>query len=139
MRVLCVGRHQYISEHLCRIFRDAGADCMPAVGMDAVPREAAAFEPHLLVVQSVLLNPTRLDAWSRDCALRDVPVLAVSLSRRTEECRPPEQSGVAGVVYLPGLSVDAARALIAGARRPRGADVPASANLSAVRQAVAAR
>ncbi|MEP6621750.1 MAG: hypothetical protein ABJE47_20655 [bacterium] len=138
MRVMCIGRHQYLSEHLCRFFRDAGADCEPVVGKAAVADAARAFEPHLIVVESVLLNPTLLDEWSRDSVLGSTPVQAVSFSRRTDDERPPEESGVSGVVYLPSLSNEDARLLLAAARHQRGVDIPAGAGVSVARQVTAA-
>src|SRR5437764_5668902 len=49
MRVLCVGRHAFLSEHLCRYFQDVGAECEPAVGEAEALRTAALFEPHVVV------------------------------------------------------------------------------------------
>lgn len=135
MRVLCVGRHAYLSEHLCRLFREVGAQCEPAVGVDAAPVLAASFEPHLLVAESDLLSPAVLDAWSRDSALHEVPVLAVSLTRRPEECASADLSGLAGVIYLPSLQRADALALLQGACRPRGVGVPLGTVVSAPRPA----
>jgi hypothetical protein len=135
MRLLCVGRHEYLSEHLCRLFREMGAQCEPAVGVNAAPVLAASFEPHLVVAESDLLSPVVLDAWSRDDALHEVPVLAVSLTRRPEECVSAELSGLAGVIYLPCLERADALALLKGAWRPRGVGVPLGTNVSAPRPA----
>jgi hypothetical protein len=133
MRLLCIGRHEFLSEHLCRVFREAGAQCEPVVGVGAAPMLAASFEPHLVVAESDLLNPVVLDAWSRADALCDVPVLAVSLTHRGEECPSAELSGLAGVIYLPSLDRADAASLLQLAWRPRGVDVPAGAIVSARR------
>ena len=34
MRVVCVSRHRYLSEHLCRFFEQAGIATVPSVGID---------------------------------------------------------------------------------------------------------
>lgn len=131
MRLLCIGRHEILSEHLCRFFSELGSQCESVVGIaNAVPL-ATTFEPHLVIAESDLLNPAVLDAWSRESALSGVPVLAVSLTRRPEECVPADLCGLAGVIYLPTLDRSGVIALLEGARRPRGVDVPQDA-LSAV-------
>lgn len=128
MRLLCIGRHQYLSEHLCRFFGTDDVQCESATGVSAAPLAAAHFEPHLIVADGDLLNPSVLEAWSRDDALHHVPVLAVSLTRRPEEYTSAELSGIAGVIYLPHLKADEAMALLQGACRPRGVDVPTDAH-----------
>ena len=135
MRLLCVGRHEYLSEHLCRLFGALDVQCESATGACAAPLVAAHFEPHLVVADGDLLNPAVLDAWSRDGALQDVPVLAVSLTRRPEEYTSAELSGIAGVIYLPNLKAADAMALLQGAWRPRGVEVPTGAHLVPLHQA----
>lgn len=134
MRLLCVGRHHYLSEHLCRLFGTLDVQCESATGVSAAPLAAAHFEPHLVVADGDLLNPSVLEAWSRDAALHEVPVLAVSLTRRPEEYTSAELSGIAGVIYLPKLKACEAMALLQGACRPRGVDAPAGAQATASRQ-----
>jgi hypothetical protein len=138
MRLLCIGRHEYLSEHLCRFFRDLGTQCKPAVGIGDAVRAAAAFEPHLIVAESDLLNPIVLDGWSREAVLAGVPVLAVSLTRRPGENISADLCGLAGVIYLPTLDRASALSLLEGARKPRGVDVPQDALLSLSRQHAAA-
>jgi hypothetical protein len=124
MRVLCVGRHLFLSEHLCRFFRAFGVECEAAVGTGEVLPTAARFEPHVVVSDCDLLTPGLLDAWTREPCLAQVPVLAVSLTRRPEESLPDVSSGVMGVVYLPSLDREQALALLEGAYRPRGVTPP---------------
>lgn len=133
MRLLCVGRHAFLSEHLCRLFGELGAQCEQVVGASNAPSLAAAFEPHLVVVESDLLSPAVLDAWSRDSALNEVPVLAVSFTHRPGECASAELSGLAGVIYLPSLDRTGALALLQAARRPRGVEIPFGTADSALR------
>jgi hypothetical protein len=136
MRLLCIGRHEFLSEHLCRFFSELGSDCEPVVGIANAVAVAAVFEPHLVIAESDLLNPAVLDAWSRESVLAGVPVLAVSLTRRPEESIPADLCGLAGVIYLPTLDRSGVLALLEGARRPRGVDVPRDALPAAARQPV---
>ncbi|MDB4900367.1 MAG: hypothetical protein JWN53_2175 [Gemmatimonadetes bacterium] len=131
MRVLCVGRHAFLSEHFCRFFRELGAECEGVVGTAEVARVAAGFEPHLVVGDCDLLSTSLLDAWSRERTLANVPVLAVSMTRRPEEAFPDIVCGVVGVVYLPTLDRIQALALLDGAYRPRGVSMPDHCSLVA--------
>lgn len=123
MRVLCVSRHQFLSEHLCRYFGTLGATCEGVVGIGDVVHVSASFEPHLVVSDYELVTPALLDQWLREPALADVPVLAVSLTRRPDEGM-STMAGVAGAIYLPGLDRETARSLLLAAYRPRGVDYP---------------
>jgi hypothetical protein len=134
MRLLCIGRHQFLSEHLCRFFSELGSDCEPVVGIANALAVASTFEPHLVIAESDLLSPAVLDAWSRENVLAGVPVLAVSLTRRPEESVPADLCGLAGVVYLPTLDRANVLALLEGACRPRGVEVPQGALVNASRQ-----
>ena len=124
MRVLCVGRHAFLSEHLCRVFSDDGAECEPVVGTVDALSNALAFEPHVAVVDCDLITPAFLDAWSVDTGLAGVPLLAVSLTRRPAEFSPMELCGLAAVVYLPSLEKGQAATLLSALHRPRGVDAP---------------
>jgi hypothetical protein len=124
MRLLCVGRHAYLSEHLCRYFRGLGADCAAAVGASDALKVAAHYEPHVIVCDCDLISPAMLDDWATQPSIEDVPLLAVSLTRRPEELPPLELLGVAGVLYLPALERSQVLALLAGAHRHRGVTLP---------------
>lgn len=124
MRVLCVGRHVFLSEHLCRVFREAGAECEPVVGTTEVPFRAVRFEPHVVVSDAGLLTPSILDAWAREPVLAEVPVLAVSLTCRTEASSSAELHGLAAVIYLPALEAEQVASLLASVHRPRGVAAP---------------
>ena len=124
MRLVCVSRHHYLSEHLCRVFGELGVQCEPVVGVAAAGESAERFEPHLLVVEDALLSPSVLDGWAAMHAMRDVPVLAVSLTRRPEEGVSMAMNGIAGVIYLPALDRDDVLALMECARRPIGVVPP---------------
>ena len=133
MRLVCVARHVFLAEHLCRVFAELGVQCEHAVGVDAAGELAGGFEPHLVVVEDALLSPTVLDGWAASDALRNVPVLAVSLTHRPDECVSVEMSGLAGVIFLPSLNREEVLALMEGARRPRGVVAPVEPDVSAFR------
>lgn len=124
MRVLCVGRHIFLSEHLCRVFSEAGAQCEPAVGASEALNVAAHFEPEVVVCDGDLLTPILLENWTREPALEQVPVLAVSLTRRPDDSLPAEICGPAAVIYLPSLDLAQRTALLASVHRPRGVLAP---------------
>ena len=124
MRLLCVGRHAYLSEHLCRYFRELGADCAAAVGPSDALVVAERFEPHVVVCDCDLITPALLDEWSMTAAFSEIPLVAVSLTRRAEDLPPLELLGVAGVLYLPALEATQVQALLAGAYRRRGVTPP---------------
>jgi hypothetical protein len=139
MRLLCVGRHAYLSEHLCRYFRELGADCAAAVGASEALRLAPSFEPHVVVCDCDLITPSLLDEWSVDHSIADVPLLAVSLTRRPEDLPPVELLGVAGVLYLPALEAGQMKKLLAGAHRRRGVMPPSDWQSPLVPQPFSAR
>ena len=124
MRLLCVGRHAYLSEHLCRYFRGLGADCSAAVGVSEALSLVTRYEPHVIVCDCDLITPALLDEWAVNPQMADVPLLAVSLTRRPEELPPVELMGVAGVLYLPSVDRPQVLALLAGAHRRRGVSPP---------------
>jgi hypothetical protein len=124
MRLLCVGRHAYLSEHLCRYFRELGADCSAAVGASDALNVATSYEPHAIICDCDLITPALLDEWAVEPRMTDVPLIAVSLTRRPEELPPVELLGVAGVLYLPALERSQMLALLAGAHRRRGVVPP---------------
>lgn len=126
MRVLCVGRHAFLSEHLCRVFGAAGAHCEPVIGTTGVPRAAARFEPQVVVCEGDLLTTGVLESWTREAVLADVPVLAVSLSPRPDDVLPTDLYAIdpAAVIYLPSLDRAQVSALLASARRPHGVSAP---------------
>ncbi len=131
MRVLCVCRHVFLSEHLCRFFRAAGAECEPAVGAADVARVAARWEPSMIVSDVDILSSAVLDEWANDPALASIPVLAVSLTHRPEEAPRPVSSRLAPVVFLASLVPDQVRAILAAASGPGGVSAPAGFHVTA--------
>jgi hypothetical protein len=129
MRVLCVGRHPYLSSHLCRFFCDLGVNAEPVVGLAEAIEAAALFQPDAVVCDYDLLATIPLDGWERDPLLSRLPVIAVSLTRRPEEVHLLDVNGIAGFLYLPTLEREHALQMLGAAASWRRAGVTAPASL----------
>jgi DNA-binding NarL/FixJ family response regulator len=129
MRVLCVGRHPFLSDHLCRFFVALGMDARPVVGLDAAIDAAPDYEPDAVVCDYDLLATISLDGWERDPLLSRLPVIAVSLTRRPEEVHLLDVNGIAGFLYLPTLEREQALRMLRAAASWRRAGVTSPASL----------
>ncbi|HKW09617.1 MAG TPA: hypothetical protein VJO33_04510 [Gemmatimonadaceae bacterium] len=130
MRVLCIGRHPFLSDHLCRFFAALGVHARPVVGLDKAIDAAARYQPDAIVCDYDLLATIRLDGWERDPLLSRLPVIAVSLTRRPEEVHLLDVNGIAGFLYLPTLEREQALRMLGAAASWRRAAVPAPPSLS---------
>lgn len=108
MRLLCVGRHAFLAEHIAALFREVGAETYPVVGLGRAAELAATGAPDVVICEYDLLATNPLGAWERDAALSQIPVVAVSLTRRPHEACAFDVNGIAGFLYLPTLDRDAA-------------------------------
>jgi hypothetical protein len=120
MRVLCVARHQFLSEHLCRFFENLGVATIPCAGLHDARAAIVSSDPDAVICEYDLLATMPLDAWETDPALRDIPVIAVSLTRHPGEAHLMDVNGIAGFFYLPTLDPGDARRLLAAIHRTRG-------------------
>lgn len=127
MRAICIARHPVLSQHLCSVFREMDIDAIAAVGFEDGMRLARTERSPLVLCEYDLLVAVSLDEWARDEYLRDVPIVAVSLTRRPEEVVMLETTNVAGFLYLPTLCPEAARRLLSAATGAGGIRSPASA------------
>ena len=127
MRVLCVGRHPYLSAHLCRFFEALSIDARPAVGLEGAIVGAAEFAPEVVICDYDLLATVPIDSWEKDALLSRIPVIAVSLTRRPEEVHLLDANAIGGFLYLPTLEREQAlRMLRAAAGRRGGVQAPVS-------------
>ena len=124
MRVLCVGRHQFLSEHLCRFFEVFGVATMPCVGIREAMSRIPVEEPDAVICDYDLLATMPLDGWESDPVLRNTPVIAVSLTRHPGEAHLLDINGIAGFLYLPTLDPADALRLLASVCRMRGVHSP---------------
>ncbi len=127
LRALCVSRHAFLSEHLCRVFGGFGLEVVPATGLDGAVQVARQRTLDVVICDYDLLAALPLEAWERDELLSRIPVLAVSLTRRQEEVHLMDVNGIAGFLYLPRLDRRTALQALAGCQRT--ATPPASYSL----------
>jgi DNA-binding NarL/FixJ family response regulator len=119
MRVLCVGRHPYLSEHLCRFFENLGVDCVGCVGLEEATLLVAEHDPDAVICEYDLLATMSLAAWEEDPVLGQIPVIAVSLTRHPGEAHLLDVNGIAGFLYLPTLEPEDAQRVLGAVRRKR--------------------
>src|SRR5688500_7246000 len=103
MRILCVGRHGVLSDHVASLFKDFGAETCAAVGLTEAADIARAFAPEAVICDYDLLATVTLAEWERDPLLSRMPIVAVRLTRRPEEVHLLDVNNVAGFLYLPAL------------------------------------
>jgi CheY-like chemotaxis protein len=117
MRILCVGRHAVLSDHLASVFRGFGAETAPAVGLADAEDVAREFAPKAVVCDYDLLATVSQTAWERDPLLSRLPIVAVSLTRRPEDVHLLDVNNVAGFLYLPTLEREDGMRLLAALGR----------------------
>jgi hypothetical protein len=103
MRAVCISRHRILSDHVCSIFRDTGVECEPVVGFQEGMTITRSSFPDVVICDYDLLVAAPLADWERDPILSEVPIIAVSLTRRPEEAHLVDTNGIAGFLYLPLL------------------------------------
>lgn len=124
MRVLCIGRHQYLSEHLCRFFQRLGVETIPCVGTAEALETIRIENPDAVICDYDLLTTIPLSGWEQDPVLSQVPIIAVSLTRNPGEAHLIDTNGIAGFLYLPTLELEDAYRVLAAARRRGGVEAP---------------
>ena len=118
MKVLCIGRHRYLSDFLADYFRDATLHTTPVVGVAEAEHAAEGTAFDTVVCDYDLVSPLSADRWSHCPHLSGVPVVAVSLSRRAEETPALDAAALALYLYLPSVAPSDARRMVAAMRRP---------------------
>ena len=119
MKALCVGRHRFLSDHFGHFFRKLGVDARSVVGITDAIDAAHEHVPDVVFCEYDLLATMPLESWEHDPCLSRVPVIAVSLTRRSDEMHLLDVNNIAGFFYLPSLTDDDARRLL-HAVRPSG-------------------
>lgn len=120
LRALCIARHCFLSEHIARYFARMGIVTTEAVGLDAAVVAAGAASPDVVICDYDLLATIPLEKWERDALLSNTPVIAVSLTRHSQELHLLDVNGIAGFLYLPTLeTAPALKILHAAAARPK--------------------
>jgi hypothetical protein len=126
LKALCVGRHRYLSDHFGQFFRKLGVDTRCVVGVMDAMDAAREHQPDIVFCEYDLLATVQLEPWERDPFLSRVPVIAVSLTRRSDEMHLLDINNIAGFFYLPALTDDAARRLLHAVRPSAGYSLQSS-------------
>ena len=125
LRALCVGRHEFLSNHFAHFFSELGIETQAVVGLAQAPGAAREFKPNVVISDYDLLATLSLEAWERDELLSNCPVIAVSLTRRPTEAHLLDVNGIAGFFYLPQMNPSSAlRQIAAAAEASRAKYVP---------------
>jgi hypothetical protein len=124
MRVLCVGRHPFLSEHLGRFFEKLGVETVPCVGMCDAEELVRQGPFDAVICEYDLLATISLANWESDPTLSRVPLIAVSLTRHPGEAHLLDINGIAGFLYLPTLDHDDALRLLAAVQQKRSGITP---------------
>ncbi|MGH7653021.1 MAG: hypothetical protein ACREMS_14450 [Gemmatimonadaceae bacterium] len=120
LRALCIARHSFLSDHIARYFADIGVATDQAVGLVAAAEVAASVSPDVVICDYDLLTAISLEKWEQNPLLSTKPVVAVSLTRHSQELHLLDAEGIAGFLYLPTLEPEPAlKILHAAATRPR--------------------
>lgn len=106
MRAVCISRHVFLGEHICSIMRSAGIDCESVIGLREGMDVSRNARPDVVICDYDLLATTPRHEWQRTSGRADLPIVAVSLTRRPEEAHLVDGRTIAGFLYLP--SVDSA-------------------------------
>ena len=126
MKALCVGRHRYLSDHVSQFFQRLGVDSAAVVGIAEAIEAAREHRPDVVFCEYDLLATVPLEPWEQDPHLSRVPVIAVSLTRRSEEIHLLDVNHIAGFFYLPALTDDDARRLLRAVRPVAGFTLPSA-------------
>jgi hypothetical protein len=127
MRLLCVARHQFLSEHLCRYFEELGFDTAPCVGVREAMDIAVAHEIDAVICDYDLLTSLPIERWEDDRILSQTPIIAVSLTRHPGEAHLNEATAIAGFLYLPTLQPEGAHRILNSLPRRHRAITPPNA------------
>jgi len=119
LRVLCVGRHHFLGDHLARFFEKFGLETAYAVGLEGAIAVARQVQPDVVICDYDLLATLPLDLWEQDALLSRTPVVAVSMTRRPEEGHVLDVNGIGGFLYLPTLRREDALVVLGAAVAPR--------------------
>ena len=95
-------------------FRGTGLDCVCVVGIGEAVEAARIQRPDVVFGDYDLLSTQPLGELETDRTLSQVPLLAVSLSRRGDDAPPLAVNEIAGSLYLPTLSTQDARRVLRG-------------------------
>jgi hypothetical protein len=112
LHALCVGRHRFLSDHLGVFFGRYGLSTTCVVGLDEAIAASEERPPAVVICDYDLLATIPLVEWERHPTLSRLPVVAVSMTRRSDEMHPLDVNGIAGFFYLPALRPENAQRIL---------------------------
>jgi hypothetical protein len=119
LRAVCIARHHFLTAHLARYFSGLGIHTHELVGLGH-SADVVVAPADIVICDYDLLVTLPLRKWEQHPLLSTIPVVAVSLTRKSQELHLLEFDGIAGFLYLPTLEGrQALQILRAAARRPR--------------------
>lgn len=124
MRLLCVARHPFLSEHLSRYFEELGFDTTPCVGLREAMDLVEPLEADAVVCDYDLLASIPIERWEEDETLAARPIIAVSLTRDPGQAHLSEMGAIAGFLYLPTTRAEDATRILRSLPRRHGAITP---------------
>jgi len=124
MHAVCIARHRILSDHICSVFRAAGIACEAVVGFADGMKVTRSRFPDVVICDYDLLVSAPLDEWERDALLVEVPIIAVSLTRRPEEAHLANAREIAGFLYLPTLEEEMLTRVLHAAAGREGVRAP---------------
>ncbi|HZS62103.1 MAG TPA: hypothetical protein VFA43_22730 [Gemmatimonadaceae bacterium] len=109
-RVLCVGRHRYLSEHVARVFNGFGLSTCVAVGLNEAAKADGTFDA--ILCDHDLLEPLTEDEWRAMPLLATDRLIVYTMNRRFNEVPPLALRGAIKFLYLPLTTRELALAAI---------------------------
>lgn len=103
MRAVCISRHVFLGEHICSIMRSAGIECESVIGLREGMDASRSARPDVVICDYDLLATAPRHEWHRGSGRDDLPIVAVSLTRRPEEAHLVDGRTIAGFLYLPAV------------------------------------
>jgi len=101
-------------------------DATSVVGIADAIEAARDQRPDIVFCEYDVLATMPLESWERDPFLSRVPVIAVSLTRRSDEMHLLDVNNIAGFFYLPALTDEDARRLLHAVRPSAGYTLPST-------------
>ena len=120
LRAVCIARHSFLTAHLASYFESLGVSTSEMVGLSQTDDAAERDTPDVVICDYDLLTTLPLDKWEQHPLLSKTPVVAVSLTRKSQELHLSDVDGIAGFLYLPTLEPrQALQILRAATSRPK--------------------
>ncbi|HSC32946.1 MAG TPA: hypothetical protein VLD17_14525 [Gemmatimonadaceae bacterium] len=117
MRAVCISRHVYLGEHICSIMRSAGIECESVIGLREGMDASRVTRFDIVICDYDLLATAPRQEWQLTSG-RDVPIVAVSMTRRPEEAHLVDGRTITGFLYLPSVdSADVERTVLDATKR----------------------